>query len=69
MIDRFQISVSNIGTIYSGSDRTKANIEFTECCQMVDSHYGRTSGETVTFMADGDVHAEHHSICKETDND
>lgn len=59
MIDRFQIVVSNIGTVHSGMNRLDAEREYKECCEMVDKHYGRASGETVTFIMDGEIQYEH----------
>lgn len=59
MIDRFEIIVGNIGTVYRGNDRMEAENEFRECRELVDAPYGRASGESVTFMMDGDIHEEY----------
>lgn len=61
MIDRFEIIVGNVGTVYTGNNRVEAENEYRECCAMVDQPYGRASGEDVTFMMDGDIHEEYQS--------
>lgn len=69
MIDRFEILISNIGTVYKGNNRMEAENEYRECCETVDMPYGRASGENVTFMVDGDIHREHTSNAPEMEHE
>ena len=57
--ENYQVIVGNIGTVYDGSNQTKANGIYDEYVQMSKDNYGRAGGESVTLMEDGEPIAEH----------
>ena len=56
---KWEVSVSNIGTVHTGTDEAQARETYKEYCESADADYGRASGETVTLWLDGEIEAEH----------
>jgi len=53
-----EIIVGNIGTVYSGSDAAEAEAKFDAYMVLSQQGYGRAGNEPVTWMRDGEIHAE-----------
>lgn len=53
-----QIIVGNIGTVYDGNDRKKAEETFDGYCRLSQDGYGRAAYETVTWMRNGEIFKE-----------
>ena len=49
-MQRYQVIVGNIGTVYDGNSRGLADCEFTAFCKISDRMTGRAAGESVTLM-------------------
>lgn len=55
----FEVIVGNIGAIYRGNDYTIAHRTYTEQVNLSKSGIGRTGGEPVTLMVNGEIEREH----------
>lgn len=55
MTIRHEIIVSNIGIVYDGTDIAEARRTFNEYCNQARDHVGRASGESVTWLLDGEI--------------
>ena len=53
-MEKFEVIVGNIGTVYSGTDREAALAEFKECIELSKAKYGRFGSEQVTLWEDGE---------------
>lgn len=58
-MDKHEVIVGNIGTVYSGDCEIEARNAFTFYldCSMI--NYGRAAGESVTWFINGEIHKEH----------
>ena len=56
---QYKVIVGNVGTVYTGSSKMKALEIYGEYVEQSASHYGRSGGEEVTLMADGEPIREH----------
>lgn len=56
----YQVVVSNIGTVYDGTDKIEAMVHYSECEELSTLGIGRFSGESVTMFADGEIFIEYH---------
>ena len=54
----YQVVVGNIGTVYEGTDKDKAQANYDEYERQSMTGYGRAAGEPVCLMRDGDVIVE-----------
>jgi hypothetical protein len=59
-MDKYEVIVSNIGTVYSGMDKAQAEREYAECVELSQGEFGRISGESVTLMRNHEPIKEHH---------
>ncbi len=59
-MDRFQVIVGNIGTVYSGDDYEVARAKYESYVTDSREGYGRAGGEDVVLMADDEIEREHH---------
>ncbi len=59
-MDRFQVIVGNIGTVYSGDDDDAARCQYEYYAEASAAGYGRAGGEDVVLMADDEIEREHH---------
>lgn len=57
-MDKYEVIVGNIGTVYSGTDRNAADAKFEAYVELASSGMGRAAGETVTMMRDGEIYME-----------
>jgi hypothetical protein len=55
----YQIIVSNVGTVYDGRDQKEAYGYYEQSVDASELGTGRSGGETVTMMEDGEVKYEH----------
>ena len=55
----YEVVVGNLGTVYSGRDKKKAQIDFDEYVSMSKTGYGRVAGEPVTMFCDGEPCQNH----------
>jgi len=53
--EKYEVVVGNVGAVYRGSDRAKAEETYNIYLAHSKSNRGRAGGETVTLFADGDV--------------
>ena len=51
---KFQVTVSNIGTVYNGTSEHKAHKEYAEYCDASRLSWGLPSGEEVTLWENGE---------------
>lgn len=56
---RYEVVVSNLGSVHKGSDREEAEDVFYEYVEMSKSRRSRASGEDVALFEDDDVILEH----------
>jgi hypothetical protein len=56
---RYEVVVSNIGSVHEGSDREEAEDVYYEYVDMTKSRRGRASGEDVALFEDDDIILEH----------
>jgi hypothetical protein len=56
---QYTVIVGNIGTVYFGADKKKANQIFDEYVGQSESGRGRASGETVTLFDCEEILREH----------
>jgi hypothetical protein len=54
-VRKYEVIVGNIGTVYAGSDRTKALDTYREYVDQSSSRVGRAGGEEVNFLIDGNL--------------
>jgi len=57
-MDKYEVVVGNIGTVYSGNDESEANAKWNSYVAASRESYGRASGETVTWLEDGEIRCE-----------
>lgn len=55
----FEVTVGNIGTVYSGHFKENAERIFHEYVAISNLDYGRASGEDVILWMDGEITKEH----------
>jgi len=55
----YQVVVGNIGTVYSGHSKSKAEKCFTEYIELSRLNYGSASAENVTLFIDNDIDQEY----------
>ena len=53
-MNKYQVIVGNIGTIYDGDNLKEAAKEFENAMFSSEGGYGRMAGESVTLWADGE---------------
>ena len=58
-MNRFEVIVGNIGTVYDGDNRGLADQDFAAYVRLSKAGYGRASGEDVTLFVDGEPEMEH----------
>lgn len=58
-MSKYEVIVSNVGTVYSGDDSVRAGKDYNECMQLSKDNYGRFAGESVMFMVDGSPFIEY----------
>lgn len=58
MLRVFEIIVSNVGTVYSGTDATLARQIYHDYCVMSSHNVGRAGGEEVTLFHNGEIDSE-----------
>jgi len=63
-MNKYQVIVGNIGTVYAGDDLTEAKEYFKEYYEQSKDGYGRAGGESVTLMVDGEPIADNQDICE-----
>lgn len=51
----YNVSVSNIGIVHTGTNKKKAIKEFNENKALIKAHYGNWNGETVTLYTEDDI--------------
>lgn len=56
---KYEVVVGNIGTVYKGNNRAKANRMYEEYVMLSNKGTGRASGEPVTFTSKGDIAREY----------
>jgi hypothetical protein len=57
-MNKYQVIVSNVGTVYDGNDEQAAKKEYSEYVSFSKEKYGRCSGENVTLLEDGEPISE-----------
>ena len=55
----YEVIVSNIGTVYEGTNGFKAIREYNAYVGISKRSIGRAAGERVTMLRDGEIHKEH----------
>lgn len=55
----FEVVVGNIGTVHTGADQTAASTMYDSYVELSKTGYGRTAGESVYLMQDGEPIQEH----------
>lgn len=58
-MDKYQVIVGNIGTVYSGNDDVEACKIFGEYVEQSESGIGRAGNESVTLMDNDEIALEH----------
>jgi hypothetical protein len=66
-MNRYEVIVGNIGTVYDGSNKKEAVRTYNIYVRQSKANYGRASGEDVYLMLNGDIDREHHG--NEENND
>ena len=66
MSARYEVSVGNVGIVYSGTNKRDAITEYYAYVSQSARRYGRASGEPVVFLTDGEIEAEYQGAI---DND
>lgn len=56
---QYQVIVSNVGTVYTGTSRAMAYHEWDTYRKASQAQYGRIAGESVTLMSDGEIIEEY----------
>ena len=57
-MNKYQVVVGNIGTVYDGDDYDEALENFNEYSEQSKQQYGRAAGEQVTLFEDGEIRTE-----------
>jgi hypothetical protein len=60
MAKRFEVVVGNVGTVHSGGEGMEAVRVFERYRAMSKDGVGRSAGEVVTLVVDGEVEMEFH---------
>lgn len=58
-MDKFQVIVGNIGTVYSGNNIMQASAKFSAYVKLSKSGNGRAAGEDVTMMHNNEIRQEY----------
>jgi len=56
---KYEVIVSNVGTVYQGNRPIDASKEYGEYKQISLNGYGRAGGEDVILLCDGEIKYEH----------
>lgn len=65
---KFEVIVSNIGTVYSGNNYMQAMAKFGSYVKDSKANYGRAAGEQVTLFHNGEIKREYEgTLNKEID--
>lgn len=59
--NNYVVTVSNIGTVYDGSNKREANRQFSECKKLIRLNYGKWSCECVTMFFNDWIEREYFS--------
>lgn len=63
-MDKFEVIVGNIGTVYSGNNFMVASSKYNTYVKQAKAHHGRAAGEDVVLMHCGHVRLEHVGYMK-----
>ena len=63
-MDKFQVIVGNVGTVYSGNNYMVAMSEFSAYVKISKSNSSRCAGEPVTLMHNGEPKREYAGTVK-----
>lgn len=66
-MERYQVIVGNIGTVYDGKGMIEANRTYGDYKRQSQSGIGRAGGESVTLMDNNEIKYEHLGE-QDTDN-
>jgi hypothetical protein len=55
----YEVIVGNVGSVYSGPDKSQAEETYDRYVEISNSLLGRAGGEEVTLMVDGEIDKEH----------
>lgn len=66
-MDKYELIVGNIGTVYTGDDRAEADRLFDHYVAQSKSERGRAGGEDVTLFEDGEPIREHTGSLSQND--
>jgi len=58
-MNKYQVIVGNIGTVYNGDSKLDAESVFADYVKMSMLNYGRAAGELVALLADGEPYEEY----------
>ena len=58
-MNKFQVIVGNIGTVYDGNNYMQAQARYTAYVRASKSPHGRAAGEPVTLMRNGEIRSEY----------
>lgn len=56
---KFEVIVSNIGTVYSGNNYMQAMAKFSSYVKNSKANYGRAAGENVVSLHNGEIKREY----------
>jgi len=58
-MEKFEVVVGNIGTVYSGNNFMQAQTKYTNYVELSRLNSGRASGEAVTLFHNGNIRSEY----------
>ncbi len=64
---RYTVVVGNVGTVYDGTSRARADGNFNDYVKASKAPFGRAAGEHVVMMADDEIVREHVGSASSTD--
>lgn len=59
-MSQHEVIVSNIGTVYNGTNGFEATRQYNTYKGLSCQPFGKPSGESVTWLKDGEIHKEHN---------
>ena len=65
---KYEVIVSNVGTVYQGTDGRVARQIFADYARQSRKNYGRAAGESVTKLCDDDVLVEYVGTLHESED-